>query len=473
MGGPGDRRRWATGWAWGLALNCLCGQSFAQTPGQEISADALPPDVAAFFGAVPEEPRAPIPRIVEAIEVIGNDKTARTVITGFLSLSPGELVDESAIEESRIRLLSTGFFRSVEFRLRRGSSRGWVLLVVEVVERNTLRIENLAFGFGPGHAPFAAIGLAESNFLGRGVSVSGAIAIGEDRHGGELRFFVPALSGTPIQVAGSALWLVGKESISSQLGFDGPQLGYERAGGSLAFGFSSGPAQRISLIYRLESITVDRLPNLDPPVLRQAPSVLGDHSLLSTLALTWERDTRDDALAPTRGSRLALGVEVGTSLLGSDYEHSKYTGEALSAMHVVNGQALVLHVFGGLIQGRAPFFSQFFRRDHAYFSYDGNALPRAVQLNFGENNDYDDVIVDAGAEYDVPIYSNPTGLLSRVILYGAASFTATGSLDESQDDLGGRGAFGTFPITADVGLKLDSVIGRFTLSGAYALDLAL
>jgi len=50
----------------------------------------------------------------------------------FLDLI-GDLLDETKIEESRLRLLNTGYFKSVEFSLKRGSERGKVLLVVEVV----------------------------------------------------------------------------------------------------------------------------------------------------------------------------------------------------------------------------------------------------------------------------------------------------------------------------------------------------
>ena len=69
---------------------------------------------------------------VEAIEVVGNGKTTRDTILARISVEIGDLVDEDRIEESRLRLLGTGFFRSVEFSLRRGSQRGRVLLVVEV-----------------------------------------------------------------------------------------------------------------------------------------------------------------------------------------------------------------------------------------------------------------------------------------------------------------------------------------------------
>lgn len=450
--------------AWSVALALvLLGAAFPA----EAQTGPLPPDVARFFSRESSPPEAVV-RIIEGIEILGNDRTVRGFILAQLRIAEGELVDESAIEVARIRLLSTGFFRSVSFHLQRGSERGKVLLVVTVQERSTLQLENIAFGFGPGNVPFFAAGLSERNFLGRGVSVGGVAAVGEGRRALELRLFVPSLSGTRLQLAASALWLVGREFIEEAE--SAPQLEYERLGGTLGLGFGSGPAQRISLVYRLEAVTTESLPNLDPALLRRAPSILADASVLSTLTATWERDTRNDAFAPSRGTRWALSAELGSSILGSDYEFSKYIAEVEHAVSVFRSHALLLRGFGGLIQGEAPFFAQFFRRDFTHFSYGAEALPRAVQLNFSTANDYDDLLANAGVTYLIPIAEN-VGWVRRILLYVAADFTVTRSLAEAQDDASGREAFDFFPLSVDGGLKLDTQLGRFDLSLAYAADL--
>src|SRR5688572_8182496 len=98
---------------------------------------------------------------IEAIELVGNDKTADNVIHNRMVLAVGDLVDDEKVEESRLRLLSTGFFKSVEFSLRRGSQRGRVLLVVEVVERNTILIDELYLGFSSVASFFGGFGVVE------------------------------------------------------------------------------------------------------------------------------------------------------------------------------------------------------------------------------------------------------------------------------------------------------------------------
>ncbi len=67
----------------------------------------------------------------------GNTKTSTRVVLRYVPFSPGDVinVESPSVELSRFRLLGTGFFRSVEFSLKKGSARGLVVLVIDVVER--------------------------------------------------------------------------------------------------------------------------------------------------------------------------------------------------------------------------------------------------------------------------------------------------------------------------------------------------
>lgn len=435
--------------------------------------EPIDPDAFDAFleGEPPVEDRAFARRalFVEAIEIVGNDKTSEQVILRRILLEVGDLVDDERIDESRLRLLATGFFKSVEFSLRRGSRRGRALLVVEVVERNTIIVDDVYLGFSPVSPFFGGIGVVENNFLGRGVTAAAGFVAGRDRRAAELRFFVPDLSNTPLQLSGSAIVLQGAEVLDPDSP-DGAQLEYERYGGTLGVGIGVAPAQRVSLIYRLESVRAERLPNLDPAILRQAPSIQFDDSVLSTLSLTYERDTRDDAFVATQGHRVGIGVELGTSLIGSSYEFSKYTAEYQQAFLLFGRHSLILSAFGGLIQGNTPFFNQFFIRDFAYFTIGRDSLPRNAQLNFSQSNDYDDLIINAGFTYNVPVQGGGTALF-RTYVYGGAAVSASASLDELQEDPSGRGTGGGIPVSFDLGLKFDTFVGNFTLSLSYLLDL--
>lgn len=408
-------------------------------------------------------------QLVEAIEIRGNAKTQPDVIRRRLQVRPGDLVDDRALDESRLRLLGTGFFSEVEFSLERGSRRGLVVLVVDVRERNTVVVDQVYLGTSEVSPFFGGLGVADTNFLGRGVTVGGVFAAGYDRQALELRVFVPSLARSRLQLSGDMIFARGAELLDFE-DPDGEQLTYDRIGGRLGLGFSVGPAQRVSLLYRLESITADRLPNLDPQLLRSAPSIQFDDSVLSTLSLAYERDTRNDPFVPNSGMRLEASVELGTSLLGSDYEFSKYFADFAVAFEPFRGHSLVLKMVGGLIQGQTPFFNQFFIGDFTYLAIGRPALPRAVQLNFSEYNDYDDLLLGGGLEYALPLHRGP-GFFRRVYVYGGIEAVATSSLDELQEDPSGRQAGGFFPMSFDVGLKMDTYVGTFTLSTAYIIGL--
>ena len=438
----------------------------SKPPAGEVVDPALFERLFGDEGAPFEEFRA---QFIEGIDLVGNHKTTRAVIERRLLVAPGDVLDEDKLEESRLRLLNTGFFKRVEFSLRRGSRRDQVLLVLEVEERNTLLIDRVFLGHSSVSPFFGGIGLSDRNFLGRGVTVGGSFVVGDSRRGGELRLFVPYLSDTALQLSASAVFVQGAEAVDDS-DPDGPMRTYERWGGSLGLGVGVGPAQRVSLTYRLESVSADGSLSLPPSTLRRAPSVLFDESVLSTLALTYERDTRDDPFVARQGSRLALAVEVGTTLLGSSYEFSKYTGEVQLAVPAFDTHSVTFRGFGGLIQGETPFFNQFFISDFAYFAWNRDSLPRAAGINFSESNDYDDLIINIGTEYNVPLTSGGD-ILYRMYLYGGLDLTLTASLDEVQEDRTGRGTGGNVPVSFDIGLKFDTSVGYFTLSLAYLLDL--
>ena len=136
--------------------------------------------------------------------------------------------------------------------------------------------------------------------------------------------------------------------------------------------------------------------------------------------------------------RLSQAVELSSRVLASSYEYSKYTAELELAFNPFAQHGLELHAFAGLIQGRAPFFSQFFVRDFSHFSLGTQALPRILGLNFSSFNDYDDLVFDLGAQYAVPIASGTQGVY-RAYLYAAVDLAVTASLDELQQDSTGRG----------------------------------
>ena len=86
------------------------------------------------------DPSLPRSLIVEDVRCKGNLLTTCPYIRGFLHLAAGDRLNETEIQDARLRLSSLADFISVQIYLDKGSAKGRALVVIEVVEVD--RVEN-------------------------------------------------------------------------------------------------------------------------------------------------------------------------------------------------------------------------------------------------------------------------------------------------------------------------------------------
>ena len=98
--------------------------------------------LAAICAAAPcrADPSQPSPLIVEDVRCKGNLLTTCAYIRGFVHLAAGDRLNETEIQDARLRLSSLPDFVSVQIYLDKGSAKGRALVVIEVVEAD--RVEN-------------------------------------------------------------------------------------------------------------------------------------------------------------------------------------------------------------------------------------------------------------------------------------------------------------------------------------------
>lgn len=72
--------------------------------------------------------------VIDELICRGNVATSCDFILGYIYLSPGDGVDEEELGNARLRLATLPSFESIDIYLERGSERGHVRVVVEVVE---------------------------------------------------------------------------------------------------------------------------------------------------------------------------------------------------------------------------------------------------------------------------------------------------------------------------------------------------
>ena len=455
-----------------------------QQPSSELSAVAF---TTPSFG-----PRYTIERVV----VRGNRKTEAALVLGEIGLRPGDQVTASdpRVEAARFRLLSLGFFLDVRLALERGSQRGGAVLVVDVEERGTVILNALYLGASAATPFWGGLDVAENNLLGRGISLGGGfvastrptVTEATPAFGARVRALVPPLGDTGLTLSGTAMAVVGSEFFrtagpsSSAEPSDFIALRTKRVGGVVGLGRALSQSARLIIDFREEGVTAELpvMPIGVPGPPRAAPigfEIQPGFSRIGSVTATFDFDTRSDPLVPRAGTHLALSVEGATDDLGSSYEFVKLVTQGSFYRPAWHGHIWGFHVFGGALFGDAPFFDQFFVGDMNLF-----LPPRALGLNFSTQpsrnllgtsiamHRYDNFASRVLVEYAIPLWRR------RRIVYSGDFFVALGafgmgSRDGVRDP--SRSGFAAWPVdlTGDLGVRLDTTIGVFTLSIANAL----
>jgi len=429
--------------------------------------------------------------VIEAIKIRGNTKTKEHIIRRALLVTAGERlsVNDRRFDISRYRVLSLGYFSEVRLKLEKGSSRGKVNLVVSVQERGTILLTDVFFGSSEATTVWGGLGIAENNFLGRGIGLHGAFVLASEPEVGDssvqaafrLGVRTARLAGGPMSAHATFNYLSGSDFFrkSGRDGSSNPDdfvaVPYKRVGGMLGVGFDLARYTQIYLDYRGEMIDAD----VPPGMVRVGQDGTGQPvtfgisdgiSVLSLLAVTIERDTRSDPVLPQRGSLLSLTGEFSSALIGSGYDYFKLKALYRQYLPLRWGHVLSFNVGGGVVFGKAPFFEKFFIGD-----FNDLVPSRALGLNFStlpsrnifgtaiSSKRYEEFAARASLEYIVPWFRGGKFFYGGdfFVDVGLIMLTSRKELQVRDQDLSQ-----SIPVdmTLDAGLRLDTRVGVFRLS---------
>ena len=430
--------------------------------------------------------------LIEAVKVEGNEKTKDWVILHSLLVGPGEQlsVDDPRFAISRLRVLSLGYFADVQLRLKKGSSRGRVILVVQVVERNTIVLTDFFFGSSEATLIWGGLGLAETNLLGlAGAFVLGSnpeVDLSEVQQSYLLQVGATRIGGTSLSMTTSIGVLDGSDFFrrsgpeSSADPTDFLSIRYRRVGGNVGMGFDLVRMVRMYIDYRVEHINAD----IPPGAVRRHPDgrtepidfgVKDGGSLLSLLGLSIEWDTRSDPVLPHRGTLLSVSGDFSSSVIGSGYDFFKLRALFKHYIPIRWGHVLSVQLMGGIVFGEAPFFEKFFIGD-----YNDLVPGRALRLNFStlpsrdifgtsiDSKRYEEFVLRTSLEYIIPWFRGGRFFFSGDFFLNAGVLMLTSKEEWKVRDQDLSRAI-PVDLTLDVGLRLDTYIGVFRLSIGNAL----
>jgi outer membrane protein assembly factor BamA len=438
---------------------------------------------------------------LERIEVRGNTRTREGVILRYVKFKPGDIldVDDPELTLTRYRVLGTGFFRDVQFALRKGSRRGQVILVIEVAERSTIVFNDVGIGLASDAdnngntkplTPYGGFDVAETNLAGTGITLGAALAVANEQNAIRLRFLFPSFLGTPWMISGSILRNQAKDFFGTtshvnwtdwnnlqRIDSSYAIVDYSRVGGSLGIGRDLSTSTQLWAYYRLETIEAKK-PNqasesrggTETPI---EIDVRSGRSVLSTVRATLQHDTRDHPFLPTSGWYVATWGELALQPFGSDYGYQRFD---ISASHwwKIPGVPHVLRVqmFAGAETGAVPFFEQYYIGD-----FTDLRAPRMLGLNFERRpppavfggiireQRYGEYAAKLGFEYRVPVYRGSRSVYGIDLFLGTGLWSLINQRDLSNMPANYHGlARVPIDLTGNVGFRMDTSAGGLTFA---------
>ena len=288
---------------------------------------------------------------------------------------------DERVDRARDRLRNTGYFKQVTLRLEPVEGDR-VDLIVSLVERSTVSVDALYLGTSQATPFRGGAAVSESNFLGRGVLLGGALIWGtlprieKSRRQQAVKVFAeaPRLGDARLGILGSAYFVSASEPYRVAGDEDDPDpdlfraVDYSRVGGLLGLTFPVLPELSLGVDYRFERVDA-QLPT-DPVWVRPSGEVEDidlalrpDQHRLTTahFGVTW--DGRGEVFELGKGGRFGLDLQLSSPALGSNYEYIKLVAAGAYTLRLPWGHWLTPKIAGGQIAGRAPRFELFYAGD--------------------------------------------------------------------------------------------------------------
>ncbi|MBX3247886.1 MAG: BamA/TamA family outer membrane protein [Myxococcales bacterium] len=441
---------------------------------------------------------------LENIELRGNTRTRERVLRPLVPFEIGEILDpeDPALEVLRGRLRGTGWFDEVTLRLEPGARRGWVILVIEVQERNTLVVSGLTLGISEGIRasvdtailPYVGFTLSDTNFLGTGSVLSGSLLLSsrakgfrfEHEHPRLLRDWSLRAAGffhRARQVFGNEPLIdVGEcprddEACISELEARNAVVFYQRGGVVLGTGRELGANLSFHLDWQGELVHLRSRPAAGSETrgteIRPIDFAIEDGvSFVSMLRFGLVYDRRDDPAIPTRGVLVRFTSELAHPVLGSDYSFVRSQFLVRGWVPLPWNHTLRLSFFGGGIIGDAPFFHLFHIADLTdlvpgrmlEMQLDRRPAPNLLNTAIATMR-AEEVAARLDVQYELPLYRNRRRGFRGLDAYVNVGVLMLADWRDLRVAVPGYVGISRAPLdlTFDIGLRMDTRVGTFQL----------
>jgi outer membrane protein insertion porin family len=247
------------------------------------------------------------------INVVGNSKTHDKVIRRELRIKEGELYNGTRFRQSKENVERLGYFQPGEVLFNTSTPKDRTDLVnidIQVKERPTGTI-TLGAGYGSVKGLFFQTQVSESNFLGKGQTISLSTNITKDRRDKSVNV------GFTDPYAFDTNWSAGGDIYYTTF-YIPDRYTTRKFGGDVRLGYPIADYLNAYITYKRERLRIEsiELPNPDDFDLRE---IQQDTGLLSSLVWSMVRDRRNNRFETTSGSYQSVSLETaGVAGLGGD-----------------------------------------------------------------------------------------------------------------------------------------------------------
>lgn len=247
------------------------------------------------------------------INMAGNSKTHDKVIRRELKIKEGELYNGTRFRQSKENVERLGYFQPGEvlFNTSTPKDRNDVVNVdIQVKERPTGTI-TLGAGYGSSKGLFFQTQVSESNFLGRGQTISLSTNITKDRRDKSINlgFTDPYIFDTN--------WSAGFDLYYTTF-FIPDKYTTRKFGGDIRLGYPIAEYTNAFITYKREKLSIESI-EIQTPDAQDLQDLAEDTGLLSSTVFSVVRDRRNNRFETTGGSYQSLSLETaGVAGLGGD-----------------------------------------------------------------------------------------------------------------------------------------------------------
>jgi outer membrane protein insertion porin family len=255
---------------------------------------------------------------ISRINIIGNTITRDKVIRRQLNIVEGDLYSSSKLKTSYSNLNRLRYFEEVDFQTEKGTDKSKMDINIRVKEKNT-GMFMVGVGYSATDQALIMAQIVQQNFLGYGQTLSLKAGLSSTSSNIDLSFTEPWLFDLP-------LWCKVDIWKYTQT-YDSYTLDTRGAGFTLGYPLWEKITGYIGYKLSLDDIKDINYATASSYIIAQA-----GERITSAITLTLTRDTTDDYIFPSKGTKSSIFVEHAGDPLGGNVNLTKY-GASLAAYY--------------------------------------------------------------------------------------------------------------------------------------------